>query len=421
MDSATLEFAVVDVETTGLFAQAHDRVIEVGVAVTDGRGQQLDRFETLVNPGRDLGPTEIHGIRGRDVEDAPTFAEIVGDLCERLGNRVLAAHNARFDRGFLSAEFTRCGFSFPDAPWLCTMELGGSMTGHGRLSSCCEQLGVGLDHPHCAADDAAAAAAILCCWLGLPESRSRLSSLLETMPIPAVNAWPPSPPSGRTCLRSNGRPLREPSFLSSLIAQLPPGRHASADAAAAYFELLDRALEDRHLTSTEAGALQELAGAWGLGAEDVELIHRDYLRSLAVLAWRDGKLTEAERADLEDAAFALGLNADVLAGMVEAPVAAGRAAAPAASGPEDQWAGRSICFTGQLTCTIKGAPITRPQAQQLAADRGLVVHSSVSKALDLLVVADPDSLSGKARKAREYGTRVVVERAFWREIGVAVD
>lgn len=38
----------------------------------------------------------------------------------------------------------------------------------------------------------------------------------------------------------------------------------------------------------------------------------------------------------------------------------------------------------------------------------------------MLVVADPDSLSGKARKAREYEIRIVAEVAFWSMIGVEV-
>jgi DNA polymerase-3 subunit epsilon len=51
----------------------------------------------------------------------------------------------------------------------------------------------------------------------------------------------------------------------------------------------------------------------------------------------------------------------------------------------------------------------------------LHVQDAVTKKLDLLVVADPESLSGKARKARDYGTRILVERSFWQDIGVAVD
>jgi DNA polymerase-3 subunit epsilon len=51
----------------------------------------------------------------------------------------------------------------------------------------------------------------------------------------------------------------------------------------------------------------------------------------------------------------------------------------------------------------------------------LNVQDSVTKKLDLLVVADAESLSGKARKARDYGTRILVERSFWHDIGVAID
>jgi len=43
------------------------------------------------------------------------------------------------------------------------------------------------------------------------------------------------------------------------------------------------------------------------------------------------------------------------------------------------------------------------------------------KKLDLLVLSDPDSLSGKARKAAKYGVRRVAERAFWPAIGVSID
>jgi DNA polymerase-3 subunit epsilon len=44
----------------------------------------------------------------------------------------------------------------------------------------------------------------------------------------------------------------------------------------------------------------------------------------------------------------------------------------------------------------------------------------VTKKLDLLVLADPNSTSGKARQAREYGVRLVAETAFWEMIGVEV-
>jgi DNA polymerase-3 subunit epsilon len=51
----------------------------------------------------------------------------------------------------------------------------------------------------------------------------------------------------------------------------------------------------------------------------------------------------------------------------------------------------------------------------------LVIANGVTKSLDVLVVADPDTLSGKATKARAYGTRIVAEAAFWPAIGVDTD
>jgi DNA polymerase-3 subunit epsilon len=49
------------------------------------------------------------------------------------------------------------------------------------------------------------------------------------------------------------------------------------------------------------------------------------------------------------------------------------------------------------------------------------VQANVTKKLDILVLADPDSLSGKARTARRYGTRLIAEPVFWRELGVTID
>jgi DNA polymerase-3 subunit epsilon len=82
--------------------------------------------------------------------------------------------------------------------------------------------------------------------------------------------------------------------------------------------------------------------------------------------------------------------------------------------------GKSVCFTGELLSQWKGERISRELAEKLAADAGLEVRASVTKALDILVVADPDTQSGKAQKARRYGTRIIAEAAFWKALGVPV-
>ncbi len=157
----TIDFAVFDVETTGLFPQCHDRVIEIAITRLDA-GQQLStEYVTLVNPGRDLGPTQIHGISARDILSAPEFADIIGDVLVLLADAVVVAHNVRFDTGFLIAECDRVGVTLPQFPMLCTQRLtrilGDGILGRS-LGDCCAHFGIKVEHHHSALHDARACA-----------------------------------------------------------------------------------------------------------------------------------------------------------------------------------------------------------------------------------------------------------------------
>ena len=66
----------------------------------------------------------------------------------------------------------------------------------------------------------------------------------------------------------------------------------------------------------------------------------------------------------------------------------------------------SICFTGALET------LSRSEAQKLAVESGFEVKSGVTKGLTYLVIADPNSTSSKARKARELGTKLLSEKEF---------
>jgi len=116
-------FAVLDVETTALCSGRHDRIVEIAVVRIDDACRPVDEWVTLVNPERDLGPTSIHGITGRHVADAPTFAEVAGDVLARLADAVVVGHNVRFDLTFVWAEFTRVGYQLPPSDGLCTLDL----------------------------------------------------------------------------------------------------------------------------------------------------------------------------------------------------------------------------------------------------------------------------------------------------------
>jgi len=60
----------------------------------------------------------------------------------------------------------------------------------------------------------------------------------------------------------------------------------------------------------------------------------------------------------------------------------------------------------------------RRDLQTLAEDTGLVVQTTVTKALDMFVADDAASQPGKATKARSYGTHIMSDEAFLRRIGV---
>ena len=90
----------------------------------DGDSARIDEWSSLVNPGVPI-PPEIEwltGITNAMVRNAPPFADVAQGLIDRLDGAIFVAHNARFDYGFLRAEFARAGLAF-HAKTLCTVRL----------------------------------------------------------------------------------------------------------------------------------------------------------------------------------------------------------------------------------------------------------------------------------------------------------
>lgn len=115
----------VDVETTGS-SPARERITEVGIVTVDcdGEAQRVTEWSSLVNPGVPI-PPEIQwltGISNEMVREAPRFEELAETLYDRLADAIFVAHNARFDYGFLKAEFARAGYDWRAAT-LCTVRL----------------------------------------------------------------------------------------------------------------------------------------------------------------------------------------------------------------------------------------------------------------------------------------------------------
>jgi DNA polymerase III subunit epsilon len=408
------EIAVVDVETTGLFPGGHDRIVEIGIVRMTVAGETLEEYVSLVNPERDIGPTDIHGIRARDVLDAPTFADLVGDVCGRIRGAIVGGHNVQFDARFIEAELRRAGHELPPVKLLCTMTaLGGS------LASCCRAYQVELGQAHSAIDDARATARLLSRWLAEREDDEPLLSLVTD--FGEGSQWPSVEPAGISLKRQEAAatPPATATYLAQLVERLPAAAGVGTPVAfAVYYGILDRVLEDRRVSDVERDEIERLAAEWGLSRGHARDAHVAYLSRLATQALSDGIVSDAERRDLHEVAKILGLEPPMLEALLTAPTRAQPAGNATA---HESFAGKSVCFTGQLMCRIRGDTIEREQAEALAGKAGMVVLRGVTKKLDILVLADPDTQSGKAKKARDYGTRLMGEVVFWRAIGVVVD
>lgn len=102
-------YVLLDLETTGATA-ASDRITEIAL-IRFEEDREVDRWQTLVNPGMPIPPFIQHltGINDAMVENAPTFDEVAQQLQGYLDGAVLVAHNVRFDHSFLKKEYKRLG------------------------------------------------------------------------------------------------------------------------------------------------------------------------------------------------------------------------------------------------------------------------------------------------------------------------
>jgi DNA polymerase III subunit epsilon len=381
------------------------------------------------NPRRDIGRTDIHGIRPGDVAQAPTFEEIAADIGTRIRDAIVVGHQLRFDLGFLDTEYERSGIRMPDLPGLCTLTLAYQFLPEApsrKLGYCCEQVGIAREEEHVALGDARATGYLLAVFL--KQARRLGLTTLQALGCRA-SAFPEGywlgnhMPSGKRLGRDVAATRRaaERSYLARLVAGMV-GDDARNAQEAEYLALVDRALEDRRVTREEAAHLTSMATAWGMTRDAVLNAHRAYLASLVSEVMADGHVTEAERLDLIEVCDMLGLHRaalDVLllANAAPPPVAATTSGSAAVT----DLRGQSVCFTGELLSSLQGERVTREIAEKFAADAGLEVRPSVTKKLDLLVVADPETQSIKARKARQYGVRIMAEVAFWKAIGVRME
>jgi DNA polymerase-3 subunit epsilon len=278
------------------------------------------------------------------------------------------------------------------------------LPGAGRsLADCCAAYDIELVSAHRAATDATATARLLAAYM---RSDPTLGDWHEHLTRAQQRRWPVLPALSTPWAKrapSHAQPVH---FLQRISIKLPeysgPAEHVS------YLALLDQCLLDRALSSHEATALVELAEHLGISRDTCARLHRLYLDDLTGIAWADGQLTEKEIAELRAVAVLLALDLTTIAAAQSGP------ARPLTSKGMDPFGqinkfylapGDTIVLTGEMNQS-------RDQWHRELAARGFVVKDCITKRVKLLAAADPDSLSGKARKAKDYRIPIVSEEGL---------
>ena len=162
------ETIVFDIETTGLSVQ-NCKITEIGAVKVKG-GKVTEVFNTFVNPEVEI-PEEIvklTSITNEMVADAPkikealtSFFAFIGDESTRQG-KLMVAHNASFDMGFIRQAAHDCEMEFNN-PYLDTVALSRYLNPDlkkHKLDTIAEYYNLGEFHHHRACDDADMLAAI---------------------------------------------------------------------------------------------------------------------------------------------------------------------------------------------------------------------------------------------------------------------
>ncbi|MCL4120180.1 UNVERIFIED_CONTAM: hypothetical protein GTU68_040924 [Idotea baltica] len=99
---------VLDTETTGLSVAEGHRIIEIGCIELQERQLTGRHFHVYLQPERDIdaGALAVHGITEDFLKDKPRFIDVADDFFSFIKGAQLIIHNADFDIGFISKEFS---------------------------------------------------------------------------------------------------------------------------------------------------------------------------------------------------------------------------------------------------------------------------------------------------------------------------
>ena len=149
------EYCVLDIETTGLSFRT-EKITELG-AVIYKNGEVIDEFECFVNPEKPIPQevVEVTHITDEMVKDSETIETILPKFLEFIGDRIIVAHNADFDVGFIKYNAEKLGIKLENT-YIDTLRLAKDLFPDYKkykLGIIADKLGIKVDVAHRALDD----------------------------------------------------------------------------------------------------------------------------------------------------------------------------------------------------------------------------------------------------------------------------
>jgi len=173
------EFVIVDVETTGTDPKMAD-LVEIAAVKVKG-GKIVDRWSTLVNPGRPIVGNQMHGLTDADVKKAPSPADAARQALKYIGDSLVVGHSVGFDLAFIEAALGD-GTRFEQGRYLDTLTIareGYPDLENYKLPTLSAFFGIDLSQSHRALPDAEATANLLI-WFG-KDLPGRIATLRESI------------------------------------------------------------------------------------------------------------------------------------------------------------------------------------------------------------------------------------------------
>jgi DNA polymerase III epsilon subunit family exonuclease len=189
-----VEWIVVDLETTGLSVDACT-ILEIGAVRIVGL-QRIERFQTLVDPGRVI-PSRITALTGIDrtlIDGAPPLEHAIRAFSDWAGAgsaAVFVAHNAQFDERFVRRALAAHGLPDWRGPVVCTCKLARRLLPALRrydLDSLSAQFGIANTARHRALGDAEATARALVELIEVGRAERALRTLGDLLALQAAPA-----------------------------------------------------------------------------------------------------------------------------------------------------------------------------------------------------------------------------------------